>query len=876
MTSRLPIPGQDSGTWGDLLNSFLEVSLYNNLSNGSDPNNGTLSPGVVGTSQLQTGSVTSNQLASNSVTAASIANNAITNAQLDAPTQTTLASVASKYTLPNGGIPYSVLAGNIPASSLSSSVQVDLTSASTAVQTVNTKSPTSGNVSIGIKDLTDVTGANGATNNQVLQYNSGSNEWTPGTVASTTVSDATSTTKGIVQLAGDLTPGTNGAANPSVTSIHLSSALPINQGGTGSATQNFVDLSNNQTISGTKTFSNAIAGSITGNAATATSSTTANTVITIPNLTGDVTSSGSNNATTIAKLQGTTISSPTGGSTSYLNASGTWTTPSGSTNATSIDGVTVTGSASASQVLTASSSAAASWSNLSASSINAAQVLAPTTVKTSAYTASPGDFVPVDASGGSVTVTLPTAPADKSRLEIKMINTVNSNAVTITAGGSDVFNKAGGNNTVTLNLLSQAVMLQYYASSAIWYVQTDDLPLTQLDVRYASLDPNKRIAPADRDNVSAIYTTAQSTSSLTSGTTYRFNCSSASISQTLPTAPIVGTTLSFKRTDSVAANTLSLVAGGSDSFGAASPTSISGAQSVTYVYGSDGAWHATASLLPIANLLTTSIANTLYSPLGIPAWQGNYQYVAGQLVEYTNSLYMAENTFTSTSSFNPSNWYLVGQVNTIPVDGTASDIQPTGNQAAGSTGKAADAGHIHPATVWQPSDSSLKAWSFDPSSMSSSTSSTTGGTVAFAKIRISSAQTISNVLLNIATAAINLNATGTECGVAIYDSTGGATQYAASGTGVAATAFGTTGLVTIVLTSPVTLQPGTYTVAWWCNVTTGGSQPAFNRGASNTAVNGGTTGSSARYGNAQTGVTTTPSLLSSMAAGQTAWWVALS
>jgi hypothetical protein len=64
--------------------------------------------------------------------------------------------------------------------------------------------------------------------------------------------------------------------------------LPIASGGTGSATQNFVDLTTAQTIAGTKTFSDPIAGSITGNAAT---------VTTNANLTGDVTSSG--NATTI-------------------------------------------------------------------------------------------------------------------------------------------------------------------------------------------------------------------------------------------------------------------------------------------------------------------------------------------------------------------------------------------------------------------------------------------------------------------------------------------------------------------------------------------------------------------------------------------------
>ena len=47
------------------------------------------------------------------------------------------------------------------------------------------------------------------------------------------------------------------ATAPTVVATHLSSALPINQGGTGSATQNFVDLTTSQTIGGIKTFSSA-------------------------------------------------------------------------------------------------------------------------------------------------------------------------------------------------------------------------------------------------------------------------------------------------------------------------------------------------------------------------------------------------------------------------------------------------------------------------------------------------------------------------------------------------------------------------------------------------------------------------------------------
>jgi hypothetical protein len=39
----------------------------------------------------------------------------------------------------------------------------------------------------------------------------------------------------------------------------------------------------------------------------------------------------------------------------------------------------------------------------------------------------------------------------------------------------------------------------------------------------------------------------------------------------------------------------------------------------------------------------------------------------------------------------------------VELDGTAADIQPLGTQAAGATGKAADAGHVHPGSVYIPS-----------------------------------------------------------------------------------------------------------------------------------------------------------------------------
>jgi len=109
--SRLPTPGSDDGTWGDILNDFL------NQSHNPD--------GSLKTSAVAAAGGSSGTVADGSITTAKLADGAVTNAKLDSPTQATLSSVSGKYSKPVGGI---------PKTDLDSSVQTSLSKADTALQ----------------------------------------------------------------------------------------------------------------------------------------------------------------------------------------------------------------------------------------------------------------------------------------------------------------------------------------------------------------------------------------------------------------------------------------------------------------------------------------------------------------------------------------------------------------------------------------------------------------------------------------------------------------------------------------------------------------------------------------------------------------------
>lgn len=71
--ARLPTPGQDSGTWGTVLNEYLATSLAAD---------GTLKTDVVATSQLQNASVTSAKIGANAIATSQLQDTSVTNQKI--------------------------------------------------------------------------------------------------------------------------------------------------------------------------------------------------------------------------------------------------------------------------------------------------------------------------------------------------------------------------------------------------------------------------------------------------------------------------------------------------------------------------------------------------------------------------------------------------------------------------------------------------------------------------------------------------------------------------------------------------------------------------------------------------------------------------
>jgi hypothetical protein len=207
--------------------------------------------------------------------------------------------------------------------------------------------------------LADTSATAVASDGQVLTYNGTTNQWISATISSSTIGDATSSSKGILELAGDL-GGT--AASPSVKAINgitLPSSAPA-------ANQVLTATSSNATVWQTPATSPVISVAGKTGAVSLVESDIANLTSDLSNkvqIGGDL--GGTASAPTVAKVNGVSISgTPSNGQviTATSTSVAAWATPSGGSSTLASDTDVLISSPSNNQVL-AYNNSNSKWEN---------------------------------------------------------------------------------------------------------------------------------------------------------------------------------------------------------------------------------------------------------------------------------------------------------------------------------------------------------------------------------------------------------------------------------------------------------------------------------------------------------------------------------
>lgn len=500
--ARLPQPGSDSGTWGNILNEYLSQTLKSD---------GTIRDNVVTSSAIAPNAVTSTEIANDAVSAAQIQDGTITEAQLDAAVQSKLNTAGS------GG----VADGTITTAKLQDGAVTDVKVAAGAAIAQSK-----------IANLTTDLAGKAATAHTHVAANI-SDSTTVGR-AVLTAADAAAVRSAIGAGTSDLVIGTSsttakaGDYTPTKSDVGLA-----NVDNTSDATKNsaVATLTNKIIDGGSNTLQNIAQSSITGLATALSGKVSTTTTVNGHALSSNVTVTAND-----------VLPTQTGNGGRYLTTDGTnssWATIAaggGNMSTSTYDPAGINQQlvgTSAAQTLTnktidasnntLSNIPESAVTNLTADLANKQSALTATNVITTTYTAAVGDIIPADATSAGFTITLPAAPADKSRVVIKKID-ASTNAITIATGGSDTFNKVGGSTSATLSLQNQAIQMQYASSVAVWYVISTDVPLSGLDARYVSLTgiatlTNKTISGSN-NTLSNIAVSSLSTTGTASSSTY--------------------------------------------------------------------------------------------------------------------------------------------------------------------------------------------------------------------------------------------------------------------------------------------------------------------------------------------------------------------
>ena len=287
-------------------------------------------------SQSATSATTS---ATNAATSASQAATSASNAALSASNASTSAANAES----------SATAAASSATSAASSATAAGTSATnaansaTAASTSATNAASSATAAAGSASSASTSETNAASSASAAATSASNAATSASNAAASASSASTSATNAATSASTAATSASNAAASATNAVSSATAAAQSAQDAEDAAasidTSNFVNLSSAQTITGVKTFSNTIVGSVSGNSATATALQTARTIggvsfngtanINLPgvNTTGNQDTTGSASSvsgTTTAAVPTAALASGTANSTTFLRGDRTW------------------------------------------------------------------------------------------------------------------------------------------------------------------------------------------------------------------------------------------------------------------------------------------------------------------------------------------------------------------------------------------------------------------------------------------------------------------------------------------------------------------------------------------------------------------------
>jgi hypothetical protein len=192
-----------------------------------------------------------------------------------------------------------------------------------------------------------------------------------------------------------------------------------------------------------------------------------------------------------------------------------------------------------------------------------------------------------------------------------------------------------------------------------------------------------------------------------------------------------------------------------------------------------------------------------------------------------------------------------------------------GNAATGTATGAPRVDHVHPRTRWKAADVGWLTWTHDPA-VPSSNSVPSSGVLQLARLHLPTAQTITNIILEVVTGGTNL--VSGQCFAVLFSATGAKKGITADQSAV----WNTAGLKTMALGATYAAPAGDLYVGWWA-VHSGGTIPAFLRAGNTAAVNGGLVAPNLRFATADGSLTTTsPDPFGTQTAASIGWFAALS